>query len=398
MRLRPITRHTMSRPHSMGEYIDHTFDNILLRYAHMKRAGEIRSITYPMVYKSLRLVHPDVSKDYVQKRIDFKKQQARIVEKLNEIPLVEQRSPEWYSLRENLITASDFKLAVGNLDKPAPSNKQMYKKKCGYVEDVFSLATAPPLLHGIKFEEVANMIYKKKRGCDVYEYGLIPHPRVSYIGASPDGISSDGVMLEIKSPYSRKIHRGGGVPDGYYLQIQGQLEVCNLEECDYLECDFQLYKTWDEFSADVNYDMTRTKNNQYKGSVVSYFDKKKQATCYMYSPLNMVPDDLRQWVVGVHEDVKRNGGMVTNTEYWWNETYNIRRVYRNRHEFHNIILPRITTVWNNIMMYRGDKTKYDNDVLTTSSKDVDDLPDRGEFSKQELRSMRQSLLHPSCNN
>lgn len=380
----------MSRPHSMGEYIDQTFDNILLRYAHMKQRGEIRSITSPMVHKSLQLVHPDVSKDYVQQRILFKKNQARIVEKLNEIPVVEQRSPEWYSLRENLITASDFKLAVGNIDKPPPSNKQLYKKKCGFAQDVFSLAKAPPLLHGIKFEEVANMIYKRKRGCDVHEYGLIPHPTISYIGASPDGISSDGVMLEIKSPYSRNIRRGTGVPEGYYLQIQGQLEVCNLEECDYMECDFQLYKSFDEFSTDVNTDMTRTKNNQYKGCVVSFFDKQKQDTCYMYSPLSMTPSDLHAWVVGAHEEVKRGGGMVTNTEYWWNETYNIRRVYRNRHEFHNIMLPRITSVWNNIMMYRGDKTRYDNDVLT-GSRDSEDIPDCNEFSKQQLHLFRRSL-------
>ena len=70
--------------------------------------------------------------------------------------------------------------------------------------------------------------------------GLIIHNQYKHIGASPDGISDLGIMLEIKCPFKRKID--GAIPEQYWMQIQGQLEVCDLEECDYLECKLWEYR------------------------------------------------------------------------------------------------------------------------------------------------------------
>jgi hypothetical protein len=61
------------------------------------------------------------------------------------------------------------------------------------------------------------MLYERLYGCDLFEFGCIPHKHVDWLAASPDGISSDGVMVEIKCPYSR-IPKG--VPSmTYYTQI-----------------------------------------------------------------------------------------------------------------------------------------------------------------------------------
>ena len=45
------------------------------------------------------------------------------------------------------------------------------------------------------------------------------------------------------------------MPQQYYYQIQGQLDVCGLDECDYLECEFEVtedpdwfWATYDDFS------------------------------------------------------------------------------------------------------------------------------------------------------
>ena len=46
-------------------------------------------------------------------------------------------------------------------------------------------------------------------------------------------------MLEIKCPTSRDIT--GFVPEYYHAQVQGQLEVCGLEYCDFLECELREY-------------------------------------------------------------------------------------------------------------------------------------------------------------
>lgn len=73
------------------------------------------------------------------------------------------------------------------------------------------------------------------------EYGLIRHIDVhgderglSWIGASPDGITDCGSMVEIKCPYRRQIVPGH-VPHHYYPQIQVQLEVCDLSLCYFVQ-------------------------------------------------------------------------------------------------------------------------------------------------------------------
>ena len=70
-------------------------------------------------------------------------------------------------------------------------------------------------------------------------------------------------MLEIKCPFKRKIN--GSIPDQYWMQIQGQLEVCNLEECDYLECELSEYENETEFIEDVENENVLTKDYKEKG-------------------------------------------------------------------------------------------------------------------------------------
>ena len=152
------------------------------------------------------------------------------LQKLLEIPKIVQKSEEWYRARENMISASDFAQALGK--GKFGNQNQLIQKKCDPVdESAFSL-TNPFFKWGNMFESVACDIYSSVNKANSHEFGLLKHPVHKFFGASPDGISDDGVMLEIKCPLKRKI--GGDVPTQYYYQIQGQLDVCGLEECDYL--------------------------------------------------------------------------------------------------------------------------------------------------------------------
>ena len=55
-------------------------------------------------------------------------------------------------------------------------------------------------------------------------------------------------MLEIKCPPVRKID--GIIPHNYWLQMQLQLETCDLEECDFLECKLVEYADEEEYYED----------------------------------------------------------------------------------------------------------------------------------------------------
>ena len=73
---------------------------------------------------------------------------------------------------------------------------------------------------------------------EIIEFGLLDHHSLPWIGASPDGITPDGVMLEIKCPNVRRI-KPREFPIYYWVQMQIQLEVCDLDECDYIECNIK---------------------------------------------------------------------------------------------------------------------------------------------------------------
>jgi hypothetical protein len=103
----------------------------------------------------------------------------------------------------------------------------------------------------------------------VDEFGLLGHPKYDFLGASPDGICTPycrdkitpsplvGRMLEIKCPLMRKIKYSGEIkgeicPDYYWCQVQQQLECCDLDECDFVQCNIEEYKSRQDFLDDTN--------------------------------------------------------------------------------------------------------------------------------------------------
>ena len=208
---------------------------------------------------------------------------------LEQIPQPEQRTKEWYEFRNNRLTASDLWYIANWNDSKA---HDILKKKCG-VEKPFKPGLA--ILHGIKFEPVATKIYEMRNNIEIVEFGCLPHPTIPFFGASPDGIcgiksnNKDfvGRMLEIKCPKSRVIT--GFIPEVYQAQMQGQLEVCDLDYCDFLECDLQTYDTKEAYfedsfiKSDGELDYSRTKNGFEKGVIFETYDTKTNSYDYKYN-------------------------------------------------------------------------------------------------------------------
>lgn len=264
-----------------------------------------------------------------QKIKDRKYQIEKYKQKLEfllNIPKIEQRSDEWYTIRKELITASDFALALGK--GKFGTRSQFYRNKCGYENN--NLDTSIPAIQwGVKYEEVAAKFYKIKMNVELYEFGILKHPSINYIGASPDGISDMGIMLEIKCPWKRK--KTETIPEQYYYQIQGQLEVCDLEECDYLECYIIEYGSYDE--------MLNDNSINYKGIIF----KNDDAT-YIYPNINDFTYNNEQ-----------------NVTFYGIKDYFMKRVYRDKMFFADI-LPSISQVWSNVVTYRTDENMYNKDI------------------------------------
>lgn len=74
-------------------------------------------------------------------------------------------------------------------------------------------------------------MYEREYQKKVHEFGLLVHQEYKWLGGSPDGITEDGILIEIKCP--KKISTS--VPVYYMPQIQLLLEIIGLEECDFIQ-------------------------------------------------------------------------------------------------------------------------------------------------------------------
>jgi hypothetical protein len=138
-----------------------------------------------------------------------------------------------------------------------------------------------PLHHGIKYEPLSSMIYEKKYDTKIGDFGCIVHPKHSMIGASPDGINIDinssryGRMLEIKNISNRIID---GIPkEEYWVQMQIQMETCDLDECDFVETRFKEFESEEQFYEDIHHLFTPTQMTEctveYRGVILYFIDR-----------------------------------------------------------------------------------------------------------------------------
>jgi putative phage-type endonuclease len=139
----------------------------------------------------------------------------------------EQRSQEWLNLREGMLTASDAATALGQ--NPYQTPEDLWFRKVGRKKWEGNQAT----MHGTLLEPVARDLYDERTGRKTHEIGLVQHPVHRWLGGSPDGVTEDGFLIEIKCPMSRKIEPK--VPKHYEAQIQLLLEILDIEECDFVQ-------------------------------------------------------------------------------------------------------------------------------------------------------------------
>ena len=85
-------------------------------------------------------------------------------------------------------------------------------------------------------------------GNEVLEFPLMPHSTISWLGASPDGITTNDEMIEIKVPLTREIT--GKIPLQYWMQMQIQMEVCDIDVCRFVEVKFEEYDTDEDYKKD----------------------------------------------------------------------------------------------------------------------------------------------------
>lgn len=135
---------------------------------------------------------------------------------------MKQRSHEWFSARKGRVTGSVAGAILGHAPYATRDDilRRMVRDYHG-AEPEFqgNIATK----HGEIHEDGAILDFRLDTGLDVEEVGFLTYE--DWLGASPDGLTSDGGVLEVKVPFSKRkdetpIFKPLSDQPHYYAQVQ----------------------------------------------------------------------------------------------------------------------------------------------------------------------------------
>ena len=260
---------------------------------------------------------------------------------LQNIPQPAQHTSEWYKFRHEHITASNAWKAFGT---QSSKNQLIYEKCKTHNEEnntsKSSNLSETSLTWGHKYEPLTRMMYEHMNNTKINDFGCIEHPTHNFLAASPDGIvvgnNNFGRMIEIKNVVSREIN---GIPKlEYYIQTQLQMEVCNLDECDFVETKFKEYENYNEYIND-------TTSNK-KGIIIVYVNNGHYV--YYYMPFDIVYEsDINEWL---DNNMQNEGEWIKNV-YWSLEVYSCVLIKRDK-EWFNYAVPILSDIWQTICVER----------------------------------------------
>ena len=323
---------------------------------------------------------------------------------LEAIPQPVQKSDAWFAARDLIISASSGAQAI---------DESKYEGWFAMV--IAKLGLGEPFKenfhvhHGKKLETVATLLYEYIYNVKIGEFGLVPHiaePNISFLGAIPDGICTNctldgkfsplvGRMVEIKCVTTRQLNITGPenmwvkgekdmaiCPHIYWVQMQLQLECCDLEECDFWQC--KLKNFWSDRTLRLAMDDIKPVHTVGQGVVIEIdpqleygtliellpidkelksYEKIEWFGAYIYcDKLACSLDEKICWA----QDMKRNW-KTYYPEYAKDYTfgkilyYHLQQshcylVMRDR-EWFKEALPRFAKFWDVVLMYRNDPVK-----------------------------------------
>lgn len=313
-------------------------------------------ITPPRSYKS----------SFILKNND--KVSNKTIELLRSYEQPVQRTPEWYKFRHNLITASN---AWKALEEGKILDSFIWEKCQPLIMDSSKkLLQSGPLYWGTLFEPVSVMLYEKYYETKIEDFGCIKDIEHDFLGASPDGINVGnndrfGRMLEIKNPFNRLIT---GIPKKeYWIQMQLQMSICKLNECDFLETRFCEYESYEHFINDGNF--IRTNDGKQKGIIMSFL--LNDELIYEYMPLDKTKEDYEIWEFNIYKKYEEKGAEWIKNIYWYLDQWNCILVLRNKDWFKHVV-PILCKTWNIILKerntgcsHREPKKRNKNNIIKT---------------------------------
>ena len=142
---------------------------------------------------------------------------------------MQQRTPEWFAARRGRVTGSVAGAILGldpNTSREAALRRLVRDWHGAEPEFSGNIATR----HGQAHEDGAIIDFMMETGLDVEPVGFLPYE--DWLGASPDGLTSDGGVLEVKVPFSLRKSEDPNFKTlsdqpHYYAQVQVEILCAN---------------------------------------------------------------------------------------------------------------------------------------------------------------------------
>lgn len=252
----------------------------------------------------------------------------------------DQRTDAWHAKRGEMLTASEISKALPD-STPAMKHELMMSKLTPRPKGDGPGARA--LIWGTRFEPIAKAIYSAlEPGMSIVDTTCIPHPNVSFLGASPDGIliTEDtthpryGRLVEFKCPISREFTDDTPIPNAYFHQMQLQMECTQLELCEYVEMKFKVL-SFSEWSDTVS---------ETKGFFAVHDDDR-----VTYKDVSD-PRSPKEWISAMLDQSEQ-----WELVYWVLEKWRTKDVPHDK-EWLQTNLPSMTSIWNTILTHRTNGT------------------------------------------
>jgi putative phage-type endonuclease len=173
----------------------------------------------PSLVRSLRDFDHEVKSAVIDRRV------TALFERQCKLQAAVAGTEAWKKERSGRLSGSEIAAALGKT--PYCSAAKFFKQKTGQIKR--DVANQFMVAHGNKYEFEAACVYSAVTGKGIIRDnpGSVTHHQYPWLAATPDFITVDGIVVEIKCPKTRAITHG--IPGYYYPQVQLQMNVCQLD-------------------------------------------------------------------------------------------------------------------------------------------------------------------------